>query len=836
MGCGSSTLERQAAEDEEDDKEWDAWLLDVTGYNAQVNNLTGSIAPNKAAEKQMIDIRSLLPKESRRNVKFRNNPQMSVPVLPTESENSAKKRTVSWSASVGKIHPETPSKNMHPKGVSVDYLRHTFLPEIQEAGVSIETPIEKLENLQDTENLGVIRSKGEKCICPQDSLVGSSYVDAITDKKAVGDATFLVSYSSSYSVEHLIASLESYCNQKHLNTKKTYVWILFLCKNLFRHADKLQKEETVSYKDFRHAFGKRLVFIGKIVSIVGSSDLKLDYLHRLWCLVETYAAGCTNGIEFDIVIPPSLNDNIFQTLDFCDEVLKHVNFSKSVIEATRTTDPQDHQHLMDLINHTVGMHPFVKKITSLLQHRVSRFALDRVKAYEHGHKNLNSDVTYAKICQRVGDILVKSNSKEQALYYYERSSSVEERVYGKEHKDLYNIQISIASVLNSIGRHDTALKTYEKILTWAKSHANGKNVEAASTHCDIGKVHQIIHQYDDALRNYIAALEIQSELYGEEHVDIAESISFVGLTLFDRGDFEGAIENLQNAVQMQTNLFGEENATLAKYYNSLAMVYVESGDTEKAVENHKKALEIRKKVLGENNHDVALSYNNVGLAMHSMGDLRDGLQMLKKALSIYKSINGIEDETTAVCCSNIGLIKKDLGEYKAALKFFQRALVILRKIYGESNPEVAACYDNIGMVLYHEREFQTAIQLLHKGLATRVVSLGEDNIFTAHSFSNISHVQYALGDFPVAHSMQNRALEIEVKVLGPSHPDLVISYNNLGRILFAMEDYEGALEVYRKSYLIAKSAFGPSHEFTKLTKATMIDLEKQAQKIEKVTI
>jgi tetratricopeptide (TPR) repeat protein len=82
-------------------------------------------------------------------------------------------------------------------GVSVEYLKTTFLAEVVVAGYSETSTINDIEDLIQKEILGVIRRKGARHTSPVEGLPGSSYIHCLRGKD-VGRAQFMLSYSWRY--------------------------------------------------------------------------------------------------------------------------------------------------------------------------------------------------------------------------------------------------------------------------------------------------------------------------------------------------------------------------------------------------------------------------------------------------------------------------------------------------------------------------------------------------------------------------------------------------------------------------------------------------------------
>jgi len=725
-----------------------------------------------------------------------------------------------------------------PKGISVFCLRNEFMEEIQSSGLPEDSTVCQVEDLDSAQH-GVIRKKGAGIVCPRDGKRGAAYVDCLQGAENVGPANVLLSYCWSYTVLDIVTTLEEYCKAKEMDPKETYVWICCLCNNQHRvyYEKKSTRGVNVPFDDFlRDVFINNIIGIGNIVAILSPWD-DPAYLSRAWCMFEMYTALATEGCRVEIAMRQSQKDAMVASIDNFDKLLKAVSDAK--IENSTTSKEQDRANILKLVRGTAGYHTVNNQIKDFLQKWIRGMSLEKLDGYRRRKEQehlLSSDVEYSRLCYHVGKILFQMGFHDDALGHYNDGLAIEEKVYGRGHKDTAKAYHNIGAALKAKKDYDGALKMYKRELSIYEKTVGKGHASTASAQRNVGLVMQEKGAMDEAILYFNQSLSIQLDIHEEEHEDTATSYSLLGLAFFAKRDFDTAMHMLKKALAIDEMVHGEDHPDTAMCYNNLGMVAQEIEDNSDAANMHEKALSIREKVLGTNHPDTAQSYNNLGLAMHSKGDLKGSYKMLQKALAVYKKVVGISHTNTATACNNIGAILQDMGENKEALKYFRRALAIHRHILGEDHEDTGTCYDNIGMVLYHQDDFEGAMQMLHKGLAIRINALGEDHVDTAESYNNIGSTMYAMNDLEGALAMTERALTVEVKALGEGHPVTALSYNNIGRILYTMGDLDAALNIYMRSNKVCEKAYGHDHHYTKLTRDAVMNLEKQIKKTPKYNI
>jgi hypothetical protein len=89
-------------------------------------------------------------------------------------------------------HPDL-AGNKDLVGVSVYYLQNIFLKEVEAAGLSRDSTIYDLENLNGP--AGLIRKEGVDVVCPITNTRGAAYVHCLEGADNVGGATHMLSYT-----------------------------------------------------------------------------------------------------------------------------------------------------------------------------------------------------------------------------------------------------------------------------------------------------------------------------------------------------------------------------------------------------------------------------------------------------------------------------------------------------------------------------------------------------------------------------------------------------------------------------------------------------------------
>ena len=140
-------------------------------------------------------------------------------------KQAAKQRQAANHSSSRPTHPvlATNEPGHRLRGVSATCLLNVFLPEVEAAGLSVDSNVYEVEHK-------VLRDKGKSVLCPRDGKQGAAYVDCVPNGQA-GEASVMLSYSWAYTVADIVETLLDFCDTSGRNPENTFFWISCLCDN-----------------------------------------------------------------------------------------------------------------------------------------------------------------------------------------------------------------------------------------------------------------------------------------------------------------------------------------------------------------------------------------------------------------------------------------------------------------------------------------------------------------------------------------------------------------------------------------------------------------------------
>ncbi|CAB9510317.1 Kinesin light chain [Seminavis robusta] len=556
-----------------------------------------------------------------------NDNDVLVELRPNKS--TAESANASTSSSTGTSNPD----DLDTRGVSVYHLQHVFLEkevcrttkksfpwsrQRRHKTLSRASTIHDIENLhQGTLPGGVIRNKGANTICPIDGKMGAAYVHCLQGKDRVGEATHMLSYSSSYTIAEIVDTLTGFCCQNNLNPKRTYIWMCCLCVNPHRvaventiTADKSGRRKAPSV-DFVATLGERVKKIGHLLAMISPLSAPV-YLTRVWCIFEIFTAHTTHGCKVDILMPPKEKLSLEQ----------------------------------DLVQGGAGVNSLYEMIGNI---RVEDANASLESVREAILQQVESGVGCSELnCQ------VKEFLRGWILSILTQLVEAREKTNGEE----YDYCNQIGFFLDKNGEHNAATKVHQTALTICETNLNKNDKKKAATCHLLGLSLKKQGDYDGALKSFQTCLAIALSVVGRNHPRVATIYGNIGSILEKMGDYDGALENYEEAVAIRLPLFGKDHPSIATTYNNMGVVLYKMGDTEGALAKYMEALVIRESALGKDHPDVAATYNNIGAVLLATGDLEGAFSRFHGALAIREHVLGKDHPAVTATNSNIAAAQR----------------------------------------------------------------------------------------------------------------------------------------------------------------------------------
>ncbi|XP_057481697.1 protein KINESIN LIGHT CHAIN-RELATED 2-like [Actinidia eriantha] len=280
-------------------------------------------------------------------------------------------------------------------------------------------------------------------------------------------------------------------------------------------------------------------------------------------------------------------------------------------------------------------------------------------------------------------------------------------------------------ILDSKGDHEAALEHY--VLASMAMAANGKEIEVASTDCNIGDSYLSLARYDEAIFSYQKSLTTFKSTKGENHPSVASV--FVRLAnLYNKiGKFRESKSYCEYALRIYAKPRpGIPSEEIASGLIDVSAIFESMNELERAIKLLRKALNVYGKLPGRQS-TVAGIEAQMGVMYYMMGNYSDSYNSFKNAISKFRENGERKSPLFGVTLNQMGLACVQLCAINEAVGLFEEARSVLEGEYGPDHHETLGVYSNLAATYDAMGRSGDAIEILEYVVGMRKEKLGTAN-------------------------------------------------------------------------------------------------------------
>ncbi|KAJ6024801.1 hypothetical protein N7540_005598 [Penicillium herquei] len=239
--------------------------------------------------------------------------------------------------------------------------------------------------------------------------------------------------------------------------------------------------------------------------------------------------------------------------------------------------------------------------------------------------------------------------------YWRHPPAPGKAILGEMHQSTLKMIHNIGVLYEEKGVYNEALMWYERAVSRQQKILGETHKDTLWTIYHIGIVYQALRKYDDAWRWYERALTGAQETYGEKHEDTLQMIHSIGLLLHQQGKYKEAWSWYKRALAGRQEIFGDEHSETLQTIHNIGVLFEDQGKYKEALKWYWRALDGREKILGEIDEDTMWTIRNIGDVFQALGKYKEAGRWYKRALPGQQEIFGERHEFTLLTIQNIGL-------------------------------------------------------------------------------------------------------------------------------------------------------------------------------------
>ncbi|UJR33433.1 hypothetical protein I4U23_020878 [Adineta vaga] len=244
----------------------------------------------------------------------------------------------------------------------------------------------------------------------------------------------------------------------------------------------------------------------------------------------------------------------------------------------------------------------------------------------------------ATVLRSIGVILYRQGKHNEALDYYQRSLTIQEKFYPNGHLGIAWTLNCIGSICRAQEKYAEALEYYQRAFTMQEKFLPPDHADIAWNLNNIARVFQKQEKYDEALNLHRQALEIQEKYYPSDHAFIAWSLNHIGAILRMQGNIKEAFDLHQRALRIQEKTYVTEHLDIAHSLHKIGLVYFDQYEYDRALDYFERSLKMKEQFLSHNHIKIAHNLANIGATYKKLSQSKMALKYYEHALAIYEQI------------------------------------------------------------------------------------------------------------------------------------------------------------------------------------------------------
>ena len=280
--------------------------------------------------------------------------------------------------------------------------------------------------------------------------------------------------------------------------------------------------------------------------------------------------------------------------------------------------------------------------------------------------------------------------------YYERTLSIQTKIFGLEHQDTAFSMNNLGSFLHDMGDLEGAKLYLERALAIQTEIVGVDHSDTAMSMGNLARLYQQMGDFEQALPLTHKTLEIYKRLVGD-HPSTTTALNNLGLLKQEMKLFSEAQAHYEEALEIDERILRSDHPSTAAILHNLGYLSDAMEDIEMAKSYYERALAIREKEI-PNHPDTASSLRNLGGVFRQMNDLVTARSYFERALVVNEKALGLGHPSMALSLTDLAWLSYDENKFSEGIHYMQRAIDIFEKKYGADHPETQTARQSLDTI------------------------------------------------------------------------------------------------------------------------------------------
>lgn len=362
----------------------------------------------------------------------------------------------------------------------------------------------------------------------------------------------------------------------------------------------------------------------------------------------------------------------------------------------------------------------------------------------------------------------------------------------------------LASVLSTLGQHDSALVAAQRGIIAARQAADSAQLVLALM--ALGDAYGRAGQVDAATSPLNEALVVGEVFWGPDAVDLGRVLESLGSNYIQRREYEAGLEPARRALTIRRGHLDPRDPALIGTLANFAILQWQTGQIDSARALLREALEIGESTYGTVHPRIVGVRMTLAQILSDAGDPDAAIAEMKAGLEADEQLLPPGNPRLGIHRYNIGLIYRQKGELESALPWLEQAVDIMSRNLPPDAATLESPLFQLGVTLHELGRPREALDVLQRALKVVEHNHPETSPRFVRVFMALGSTHDRLGDTESALGLLTRAVALQEAATGPEHADLTYPLNNLAAFHVRHGNFAEAVQHYERSVQIMREA------------------------------
>jgi len=309
-----------------------------------------------------------------------------------------------------------------------------------------------------------------------------------------------------------------------------------------------------------------------------------------------------------------------------------------------------------------------------------------------------------------GVVARRKNQPKEAMAYFNRALITAQQLGIQISSTLARLQVNIGNLLVDNTEYEKAIWHYEKSLVISEKIYGRQHNLSGLAHRGLATAYRYQSNFEKSLQHFKSAFVIFSQISGEKSSNTANIYSGMGVCYLEAGKYMPALDYFEKSLSILKNIYEPNHTEFAILYSNIANIYRAIDRTEASIDFYEKALQIYLEKTDKYAPRVVATYISLAEIMIENPDTAQAYGYISKAFAALFKNDSLKFENLSLLGEETQqkIWAIEVMEFQSALQVY--ALYLLQRYeqtqrleYLEKGHQASQAY--ISFIKHTEEEF-----------------------------------------------------------------------------------------------------------------------------------